>query len=122
MFIRITIDDKHNFTTKVVHKANDIAKGMMGATFNDDKFSAMLFVCKGHKQCFFMKNCIIPLDMVFISMKTNTITKIYHNCPPCTGDPCKTYCAPGEFVLEVHGGTCKKLGIRDGHKLELFTA
>lgn len=117
------------FTAKVVKDPESIALGMMGKTF-DMSFNAMLFLLdykleprpyskdsfeetNDEYHCFWMKNCIIPLDMIFV--KNNKITKIHHSCEPCNSNNCKNYCGNGTMVLEVKGGTCKKLNIVEGH-------
>jgi uncharacterized membrane protein (UPF0127 family) len=63
---------------------------------------------------FWMKNCIVPLDVIFI--ENNIITKIHHNCPPCksVNDDCKLYKGTGNLIIEMLGGTCKKLHIKKG--------
>jgi uncharacterized membrane protein (UPF0127 family) len=59
-----------------------------------------------------MKNCITNLDIIFI--EDDVITKIHHNCQPCKTKDCENYCGEGDMILEVQGGTCKKLGIKSG--------
>ena len=108
--MRLKIGD-NIFNVKVVTSNFDKAQGMMNRTFTDE-FNGMLFVMKNQEHCFWMKNCIIPLDMIFID--GDKITKIHHNCPPCEDEPCKKYCGEGGYILEVKGGTCKKLGIKKG--------
>ena len=103
------------FTIKVVHEREDLSDGMMGKTFNG--FDGMLFLMpeKG-AQSFWMKNCIIPLDIIFIDR--DKITDIAHNCPPCNEEDCPTYNGYGGFVLELPGGTCKELGINVGDHID----
>jgi uncharacterized membrane protein (UPF0127 family) len=72
----------------------------------------MLFLMGGKEQCFWMKNCIIPLDIIII--KNNVIVNIHHNCPPCVEEDCSSYCGNGNVVLELNGGTCEKLNIQAG--------
>lgn len=84
---------------------------MMKKTF-DESFNGMLFLMGGDEQCFWMKNCIIPLDIIVI--KNNVVVNIHHNCPPCNHDDCPSYCGNGNIVLEVMGGTCERLGIEAG--------
>ena len=49
--------------------------------------------------------------------KDNTISKIFHNCPPCKSEDCGNYCSEGDMILELQGGTCKQLGIKSGNKI-----
>jgi uncharacterized membrane protein (UPF0127 family) len=78
----------------------------------DKTFNGMLFVMKNQEHCFWMKNCIIPLDIIFID--NDVITKIHHNCQPMINESHKSYCGEGNFILEVKGGTCKGMGIKKG--------
>lgn len=89
--------------------------GMMNKTF-DSSFEGLLFLMGGKKQCFWMKNCIIPLDILII--KNNVIVNIHHNCPPCFSKNCSSYCGNGNIVLELQGNTCSDLGIESGDTVE----
>ena len=98
-----------NVKTLIDEKSQKI--GMMGKEF-DETFDGLLFLMGGKKQCFWMKNCIIPLDIIMI--KNNVIVNIHHNCPPCVEEDCSSYCGNGNVVLELNGGTCEKLNIQAG--------
>ena len=115
--MKIKINDNH-FRVKLAVSEKERQMGMMKKRF-DDTFNGMLFIQKNEQHCFWMKNCIIPLDIIFI--EDNIITKIHHNCPPCEDDICdEHYCGEGDLVLELMGGDCDKLGINEGDELELF--
>jgi uncharacterized membrane protein (UPF0127 family) len=101
----------HKFKVKVQTSLEETQDGMMNKTF-DKTFNGMLFIMKTQEHCFWMKNCITPLDIIFID--GDEITKIHHNCQPCEDEPCKRYCGDGGYILEIKGGTCKKLGIKKG--------
>jgi len=85
--------------------------GMMGARFNSG-FQCMVFQFEDIRRSFWMKNCIIPLDMIFVL--DGVVSSIEHMCPPCNADPCPSYKGMGQEVIEVMGGTCKQLGITVG--------
>jgi uncharacterized membrane protein (UPF0127 family) len=115
-FVNITIN-KHEFKAKVVMNKREIIRGMSNATFNKS-FDSMLFVKPNAnylEQHFWMKKCIIPLDIIFIHL--GKVTGIQHNCPPCYQTDCPTYSGFGDLVLEVAGGTCKKSHIRKGNRV-----
>lgn len=99
------------FKVKTLIDKKSQSIGMMGKRF-DDTFNGLLFMMGGNKQCFWMKNCVIPLDIIII--KNNVIVNIHHDCPPCHNDPCASYCGNGNIVLELEGGSCEKLGIEPG--------
>lgn len=69
----------------------------------------MLFVFnKEEKYRFWMKNTLLPLDMIFID-KTKKVADI-QAAEPCLKEPCRIYepKAPCSYVLEVPAGTFTK--------------
>jgi hypothetical protein len=112
MYIQTHIN-QNIFKTKVLTNKEDIRLGMMGSKFTS-QFDALLFVMKTPKSSFWMKNCIVALDVIFI--ENGKITKIHHNCPPCPKyTECESYEGQGALVIEMPGGLCKKLHIRKGN-------
>ncbi len=65
---------------------------------------------------FWMKNTLIPLDMVFIA-GDGTIRHVHSNATPLSTDT-----IPSEFpvraVLEINGGSARLLGIKPGDKVK----
>lgn len=117
MYIQTHIN-QHTFKTKVLRSPREIQMGMMGKKFTG-KFDAMLFVMNVQNSSFWMKNCIVPLDVIFI--RNGKINKIYHNCPPCLTDDCKTYKGSGDLVIELPGGTCTSFNIKRGANIGFST-
>lgn len=107
--------NNNTIKVKVLIDKKSQSIGMMGKTFGPE-FDGLLFLMGGKKQCFWMKNCIIPLDIIII--KNNVIVNIHHDCPTCDADDCPSYCGNGNIVLEVEGGTCDILGINPGDSVE----
>lgn len=103
------------FNVKTLVDKKSQAIGMMGKRF-DATFDGLLFLMGGKKQCFWMKNCIIPLDIIII--KNNVIVNIHSDCPPCNDDDCPSYCGRGNIVLELEGGSCEDLNIQPGDSVE----
>ena len=94
------------FNVITVLTEKDIQEGMMGKKFND-KFNGMLFVMEPGQHSFWMKNCEISLDIIFIKdMKVSTIHK---NCPPCRDEKCPNYPGEGDLILEIAGGLVPSL-------------
>lgn len=76
----------------------------------------MLFVYQPPRAiAMWMKNTLIPLDMLFAS-RNGTIFYIKENAQPLSEDLIK---APGEtvYVLELPAGSVKRLGLRKGDRL-----
>jgi uncharacterized membrane protein (UPF0127 family) len=107
--MRININNL-KIRVKPMITSKDIQIGMMGREF-DNTFEGMIFIMDEGDHCFWMKNCIIPLDIIFIN--NNKITKIHHNCPPCKTKECDNYCGYGDLVLELPGGYCIKNNIKE---------
>ena len=104
------------FKVKTLIDKKSQAIGMMNKTFNNT-FNGMLFLMGGKKQCFWMKDCLIPLDIIMI--KNNVIVNIHHSCPPCNDKfDCPSYCGSGNIVLEVEGGTCEIQNIQAGDTVQ----
>jgi uncharacterized membrane protein (UPF0127 family) len=117
--MRLKIDN-NIFDVKVVQTDSERSEGMMGKTFTD-KFNGMLFLMEDEVSCFWMKNCVIPLDIIFIH--NGIISKIHHDCPPCTSkddEICDNYCGRGKMILEVEGGTCNTFNIKKGDSIKLL--
>jgi len=109
--MNIKINDKI-YRVKLAITNKEQETGMMKKKF-DDTFEGMLFFQGKGDHCFWMKDCIIPLDIIYIENKI--IKKIHHNCPPCGDDNCdERYCGEGDLVLELMGNTCNRLGINEG--------
>lgn len=101
----------NEFVVKTMISPKFTEMGMQGRDF-DSTFNGMLFLMDNEEHNFWMKNCVVALDIIFIRGKR--ITKIHHNCQPCEGEPYKHYSGIGDLVLELPGGTCKKKHIKEG--------
>lgn len=103
------------FSAEYMTEPEDIAKGMMGRDVLD---GCMVFkLNKGHHS-FWMKKCLIPLDIVFVN--NNRISRIHHNCPPAGSHQLNPprYTGIGDHVIEFPGGTCSKFKV--GDKVNLY--
>lgn len=95
------------------------AMGLMYRTdLPDDR--GMLFEFKPARWVnFWMKNCQIALDMIFI--RDGVVTAIEVSAPPCTADPCPTY-GPDtavDRVIELRGGRAAELGVKVGDRIAI---
>jgi uncharacterized protein len=65
---------------------------------------------------FWMKNTLIPLDMVFIA-SDGTIKHVHANAVPLSTDAIPSQ-FPVRAVLEINGGSARLLGIKPGDKVK----
>jgi hypothetical protein len=111
---------EHRVAVEVVRTEADIRRGLMYRSFMAAD-AGMLFLFKKEKfQSFWMKNTLIPLDIIFISAKM-TIAGIVESAEPRTTTSRKVP-APSQFVLEVNGGWTKKNGVRAGDRVRFVDA
>jgi uncharacterized protein len=103
---------RESFAVEVADDTAERAKGLM---FRAEMplSEGMLFVYESPKRpAFWMKNTLIPLDMVFAD-PTGTVTRVHANAVP--GDLSPVDGGDGvQFVLEINGGLAGKLGIVPG--------
>ncbi len=102
-----------------VEVADDDAKrevGLMGRPTMEER-QGMYFIFEAeHMAAFWMKNTIIPLDIIFINANHRIVT-IHRNTTPYSE---QTYAAtaPAQYVLEVNAGFCDTYGVREGDTVE----
>ncbi len=106
---------KARFTVDVVRTAEERAQGLMNVKFMPTS-KGMLFVYPAPQPvAFWMKNTLIPLDMIFAD-RHGVVVKVHHNAIP--GDLTSI---PGgdqvQFVLEINGGWAKLLRIEEGAQI-----
>ena len=110
--------DGHRFQIEI---ANDEASRDLGLMFRTSMPAdhGMLFVFdQPAVQTFWMKNTLIPLDMLFFD-KDYRLINVQQRVPPCRRDPCPVYASagPAKYVLELNGGQAAKLHVKRGDKL-----
>ncbi len=105
-----------SFNVELAVTPSQQSKGLMYRTEMVED-SGMLFVFNTVKPLsFWMKNTLIPLDMLFLA-EDGTILHIHPNAIPgdTTGVPSKF---PSKAVLELGGGIADKMGIKVGDVIQ----
>lgn len=113
---RVLLEDRDGrplvVRVEVVHRAADLARGLM----HRDRLApdaGMLFVYPDEDaRSFWMKNTLIPLDMLFIG-QNRRVVGVVENAEPLSLTQ-RTVDAPARFVLEVQGGYVRRHGVRIG--------
>ncbi len=102
----------HSFTAEIANTSAEQAKGLMFRTELADE-KAMIFPFREPRVAsFWMKNTVIPLDIIFIRAD-GTIESIAENTIPYSTDPVEAG-EPVTAVLELRGGLTAELGIGPG--------
>ena len=114
--VTTTSGKAHRFTVEVARTEAQQAQGLMNRqSLAPDR--GMIFVYDAPVAAsFWMKNTLIPLDMIFIRAD-GTVARIEANTVPLSLDPV----AAGEpvgAVLELAGGRAAELGITPGAKVD----
>ena len=106
----------HTFTVELAVTPRQREQGLMNRQdMAEDK--GMLFAFGETRQVFmWMKNTYLPLDMLFIG-KDGKVRSIKENAEPLSEAIIDSK-GPIDFVLELNGGTVKRLGIRTGNRVQ----
>ena len=118
---RVVLEDaygaKHAVDAEVAATRESRTRGLMWRTSLADG-AGMLFIFPQEEPLnFWMKNTLIPLDMIFLA-QDRTIVGIVEQATPLTLSPR----GPGTdamYVLEVPGGWVAKVGLRKGLKVRI---
>jgi uncharacterized membrane protein (UPF0127 family) len=107
---------KHGFVVEVARSAEEQATGLMNRqTLAPDRGMVFPFD-QPRVASFWMKNTLIPLDMIFIRAD-GSIANIEANTVPLSLQPVYST-EPVAAVLEIAGGRSAELGIKAGDRVE----
>ncbi len=112
---------EHLFNLEIAQTFEEKSKGLMFRESLPEN-QGMIFIYNDEKErSFWMKNTLIPLDIIFLNSK-ETIVEKKENIPPCKTEDCKTYQSkPAKYVIEINSGLTEKLGLNVGDKIEIKT-
>ena len=118
---RVAMPSGSVYRVELAKTPEDQAQGLMYRESLREK-SGMLFLFPANEvHRFWMKNTMIPLDMIWMD-PTRKVLFVSANTPPCKADPCPDYGpnAPASSVLEIAGGLAAKEGIKPGAVLKFM--
>ena len=108
------------FTVEIADDPQEQALGLMFRTeLAADR--GMLFVFPDERpRSFWMKNCKIPLDILYFNASKELIN-VHHQVPPCKTERCPGYASarPARYVLELKAGTANRLNVEPGEALQI---
>ncbi len=116
---KLTVSGEFGQATFSIDVADDVQERAQGLMFVEEMpmLEGMLFVYERPQfVSFWMKNTLIPLDMLFASPQ-GEILRIHENAVPGDLTP-----IPGgegvQMVLEINGGLSSRLGIAEGDVMQ----
>ncbi len=117
---KILINNGKEFIKVNVENADDNEERMKGLMFRErlDETEGMFFVFEDESyQTFWMKNTLIPLDIIFINKNLEIVD--IKNAQPCKEEPCVLYSSskPAKYTLEVNSNFTIKNEIKVGDKI-----
>lgn len=116
---QVVTENGHAIEVEVVSTPETRARGLMFRRVLPELHGMLFLFPTPEVQTFWMKNTVIPLDIIWIDEKMRVIEIV--TASPCELDPCPGYGpeAPTAFVLEIGAGEAERLGIVPGSGVEL---
>ncbi len=105
------------FRMEVVATNSDRMRGLMFRKSLAANTGMIFLFHEEREHSFWMKNTLIPLDMVFVSSAWKVVGAL-ENVLPLTEDQ-RTVGIPSQYVLEFSAGTIKRLGVSSGAAVEV---
>ncbi len=114
--IETAAGQRHAVTVEVARTDEELTRGLMyRERLAPD--AGMLFVFDASEDhTFWMKNTLIPLDMIFVD-EGGRIVGVVERATPQTLSP-RSVGAPSRYVLEVNGGWAAAHGVRAGDRVK----
>ena len=102
------------YSLEVVRSAADQAKGLGGRASLAPNTGMLFWNTTSAHRCFWMKDMQFPIDIIWVSGDRH-ITNIEHSLSPSTYP--KSYCADGQYVIELNAGEATKNNLNVGDQL-----
>jgi len=118
---QVTLPSGHVLVVEVADTPETRERGYMYRDSITDKEGMVFFMEQIDFHPFWMKNCRIALDILWLDEHWRVV-HIEKNLPPCREDPCPNYqpMQAALYVLEVQAGLSGKEGIKLGDHI-IFT-
>jgi uncharacterized membrane protein (UPF0127 family) len=116
-FATVYVQDKP-FRVEIAETPEAHARGLMFRSRLKEGYGMLFIFGEEDIRSFWMKNTLIPLDIIYLN-SDRQVVDLYASVPPCCSDPCPSYISalPARYVLEIAGGTAKKLKLQIGDKI-----
>ncbi len=114
------LDRRDNLLSSIdIEIADNEASRTQGLMYRDSmaEQQGMLFVFQDEEErAFWMKNTILPLDIIYVNAK-NQIVTIQKNTVPYSEDSIPSN-GPAKYVVEVNAGFCERHRVAAGDHIE----
>ena len=107
--------ERHRFAVRLARTPEQLARGLMFVTEMGEMEGMLFDFGRTRPASMWMRNTVLPLDMVFIRAD-GVISNIAARTVPFSRSQILSD-GPVRFALEVHGGTCERLGIQAGDRV-----
>jgi uncharacterized membrane protein (UPF0127 family) len=116
---RVVLPSGSTYSLEVVRTPEEQAQGLMFRESLSEKTGMLFPFTDNGVHRFWMKNTMIPLDMVWMDAQGRVLF-VSADTPPCKADPCPSYgpIVPAASVLEIAGGMAAKEKISVGAVLQ----
>ncbi len=113
----IIFDNGAEFIVEYARTPEEHMRGLMFRSSMPENHGMLFVFTDKEPRTFWMKNTLIPLDMVFLD-ENMAVVEVKSNIPPCNIEPCPTYTSiPAQYVFEINAGLAEKNNIVAGSKI-----
>jgi uncharacterized membrane protein (UPF0127 family) len=116
---QMTLPDGKPLQVEIARTPMERTRGLMFRTDLPEDHGMLFIFDRPGKNQFWMKNTLIPLDILWMDDRKRVV-HIEYQVPPCKLDPCPVYgpSVESHYVLEVKAGVVHKRGLRVGIPLQ----
>jgi hypothetical protein len=106
---------RHRVTVELARTDLERARGLMERSSLGPEAGMLFLFAESDEHTFWMKNTLIPLDMIFIGEDGRVVGVVDSAAPGTTS--VRSVGAPSRYVLEVNGGWARAKGVRAGDRV-----
>ena len=115
---RVVFPNGYAVHVEIAADAETRAQGLMYRDALRDRSGMLFFFPEPGVYPFWMKNTLIPLDILWID-EQKRVAHVKYDVPPCKVEPCPSYDpgVPARYVLEVAAGVARRQNLAAGATL-----
>ena len=103
-------------TVELARSDEERTRGLMNRRELAPEAGMLFLFSENEQRAFWMKNTLIPLDMLFID-DGGRVVGLIEQAEPLTTSP-RDPGVPSRYVLEVNGGWAARHGVRPGDRIQ----